>query len=316
MEYERLKSSGIEIKPKFEIHYQKIMGEKYKDFIDYSLKYNRQSIRINTLKIDPETCIKRIEAKGWKIEKIPWCREGYWISSDRRDVGNLLEHVLGYIYIQESMSMVPPTQLELGEDLKVLDMCAAPGSKTTQIAQYMNNTGLLIANDIKGSRLASLGVNINRMGITNSIIGLQNGNHFTFVDFFDRVLCDAPCSGTGTIRKSLNTLRMWNLNLVKRLSRTQKKLIQTGFNALKPGGVMVYSTCSVEPDENEVVVSWLLENNENAQTMPIEIEMNRSPAFTNWDDKELMSGVKNCLRVHPYDNDTDGFFVCKIKKLE
>lgn len=313
--HERIKTSdNIQFKPKFIEHYKKIMGENYDKFIEYSLKRNRDSIRINTLKIDIDSCVKRIEEKGWTLTSIPWCTEGYWIKSDRRDVGNLIEHQLGYIYVQEAMSMVPPLCLEIEKDQKILDMCASPGSKTTQIGQYQENTGLLISNDVKGSRLSCLGLNTNRMGLHNNVITLQEGRRFDQANYYDRVLCDAPCSGTGTIRKSLKTLRIWNPGMVRRIAQIQKKLIETAFNCLKPGGIMVYSTCSLEPEENEAVVHFLLNLYENAQTLPIDLPMKSTPAFTSWEEIEFKDGVKNSLRVHPYDNDTDGFFVCKIKK--
>ena len=169
-----LNSNGIKFKDKFVEAYKIIMGDNYDKFIDYSLKRNKISIRINTLKIDIESCIKRIKKKNWNLSHIPWCKEGFWIESDRRDVGNLLEHQLGYIYVQESMSMIPPIVMEIKENQKILDMCASPGSKTTQIAQYMKNTGLLISNDVKGSRLSCLGLNTTRMGLRNNVITLQD----------------------------------------------------------------------------------------------------------------------------------------------
>ena len=133
---------------------------------------------------------------------------------------------------------------------------------------------------------------------------------------FDRILVDAPCSGTGTIRKSLKTLRIWNPNMVKRLSITQKQLIETAFNILKENGTMVYSTCSLEPEENEAVVDFLLNKYGNAEIEPIELKnIKKSSPILNFEDKEYNKNIKNCLRIWPQDNDTEGFFVAKIKKV-
>ena len=131
---------------------------------------------------------------------------------------------------------------------------------------------------------------------------------------FDKILIDAPCSGTGTIRKSLKTLRIWNENMIKRLAITQKKLIENAFSLLKPGGAMVYSTCTLEPQENEGVVSFLLDKHCNVKTVPIKIRIKKREPITRFEGTEYNPGVKNALRIWPQDNDTEGFFVCKIIK--
>ena len=309
-------TEDIEFKEKFIEQYSKLTD--FEKFKEYSLSFLRRSIRVNTLKISVKELVKRLEDK-WELTPIPWCKEGFWIEhkgigeEKRRDVGNLIEHQLGYIYIQESASMIPPIVLNPKKNEIVLDMCAAPGSKASQIAQYMENTGILIANDFKFDRLQSLGINVQRIGLTNTIITQMQGQWFK--DFqFDKVLVDAPCSGIGTIRKSLKTIRIWNPNVAKRMGGVQKRLIETGFNNLKSGGELVYSTCTLEPDENEAVISWLLDNHSDAKTEKINLDIKSSKAVMEFKGVKYNSGVKNCLRLWPQDNDTEGFFVCKIKK--
>ncbi|MBI4142047.1 RsmB/NOP family class I SAM-dependent RNA methyltransferase, partial [Candidatus Woesearchaeota archaeon] len=249
----------IEFKEKFIHRYSQLTD--WNEFKKYSCSFLRKSIRVNTLKISIAELKKRLE-KDWILEQIPWCPEGFWIShkKDRLDVGNTIEHVLGYYYVQEAASMIPPIVLNPKQNEIVLDMCAAPGSKTSQIAQYMNNEGVLVANDVKGLRLAPLGINIQRMGITNCIITLMKGEGFKEL-LFDKILLDAPCSGTGTIRKSLKTINIWNPDMVKRISTQQKRLITTAWKVLKSGERLVYSTCSLEPEENEAMIDFLLKNN-------------------------------------------------------
>ncbi len=286
----------------------------FEKFKEYSLKYPRASIRVNTLKINVEELKQRLE-NAWELEQVPWCREGFFIRNfeGRRDVGNLTEHCLGYFFVQEASAMLPVVALDPKPGEMILDMCASPGPKTTQIAQYMNNEGLIVANDYKRDRTKPLSLNIQRCGVANTVMTL--GDARKFKDFqFDRILLDAPCSGTGTIRKSLKTLRLWNPNMVKRLSITQKELIDTAFQNLKPGGVLVYSTCSVEPEENEGVISFLLDKYDDAQTEYINVDISRSEPVTQIENKALNKGVSNSLRLWPQDNDTDGFFVCRIKK--
>ena len=309
-------SEEIEFKEKFIERYEKLTD--FKEFKKYSLSFLRRSIRVNTLKISLDELKKRLE-KNWNLEQIPWCKEGFYIEhikKERRDIGNLIEHSLGYFYTQEAASMIPPLVLEPKETDVVLDIAASPGSKTTQLAALMNNKGVLIANDYQIPRIKPLSLNIQRCGITNCIITLMQGQWFYNSNIkFDKILVDAPCSGTGTIRKSLKTLRIWNPNMVKRLSITQKQLIETAFNILKQNGTLVYSTCSLEPEENEAVVDFLINKYDNAQLEEIKINnLKRSEPILEFDNNKYNENIKNCLRIWPQDNDTEGFFVAKIKK--
>ena len=211
--------------------------------------------------------------------------------------------------------MIPPIVLEPKENEIILDIAASPGSKATQIAAYMKNKGILIANDYTTERMKPLSLNIQRCGITNCIITLMQGQWFKNMEF-DKILVDAPCSGTGTIRKSLKTLRIWNPNMVKRLSITQKQLIETAFNTLKQNGTLVYSTCSLEPEENEAVIDFLLSKYDNAKLEEIKLKnIKRSNPILEFENQKYNEEIKKCLRIWPQDNDTEGFFVAKIKKL-
>jgi len=303
----------IEFKPAFIERYSKLTD--WEDFKKYSLSFLRRSIRVNTLLAEVKDVKKSIEAKGWKLDPIPWCKEGFWIKhAERRDVGNLLEYHVGKIYVQESASMIPPLVLQPQPGDVVLDMCAAPGSKTTQMAMMMKNEGLLVANDYKGQRLQSLGINLQRSGLTNSVITLMHGKRFHEFDF-DKILVDAPCSGTGTIRKSLKTIRIWNALMITKLARQQKELIVNAFNNLKVGGEMVYSTCSVEPEEDEGVVSFFLNKFPNAEVVPVKLTgLKTSAPVMEFNGEKYNEQVKHSIRIWPQDNDTEGFFVTKIRK--
>lgn len=287
-------------------------------FRRYSLSFLRKSIRVNTLKTTVAEIKKRLE-KEWILEQVPWCKEGFWIEhrgvgdQKRRDVGNLIEHTLGYIYVQEAASMIPSLVLGPRPGEKVLDMCAAPGSKTTQMAQMMENRGIIVANDISADRLAALGVNVQRCGAMNIVLTRSFGYHIKEAGF-DRVLVDAPCSGTGTIRKSIKTLMMWNPAMVKRLASQQKRLIEKAFELLKDGGTMTYSTCTLEPEEDEEVVDHLLSKYSNAKLEDIKLDIKKSSPVTEFNGRAYDKEVEKCLRIWPQDNDTEGFFVCKIRK--
>ena len=305
-------SDKIEVKGAFQERYKSLLGDRYDEFMKFSLSWLRRAIRVNTLKADVDYVKKKLE-KSWTLTQVPWCKEGFWAESDRRDLGNTTEHQLGQIYVQEPASMIPPVVLDPQPGDTILDMCAAPGSKSTQIAMYMKNKGILVCNDFKYDRLKSLGLNMQRCGVTNNVLTLNLG-HLMQGAKFDRILVDAPCSGTGTIRKSLKTLRIWNPGMISRLAATQKKLIEKGFELLNPGGTLVYSTCSLEPQEDEGVVTHLLENHDNAVLDSIKLKINRSDAISGFGKEKYHKEIKKCIRIWPQDNDTEGFFVARIKK--
>ena len=310
------------IKPGFKQHYEELLGkERYASFENACFTYLRKSIRVNTLKTTVEALQERL-APRWHLEPVPWCPEGFWITykgdaeqEQRFDIGNLPEHALGHFYVQDAASMLPPVILGPEPGELVLDLCAAPGSKTSQMAAMMRNEGLIIANDVQATRLPALSINLQRVGAKNCVVTKMLGQRFGKKGvLFDKVLVDAPCSGTGTVRKSMKVLEMWSPRLVQRIAKEQQKLAQAGFDALRPGGVMVYSTCTLEPAENEGVVSWLLERNKDASLIEIQLPLVRTTPITRFQEAAYREDVALALRIHPEDNDTEGFFVAKIKK--
>lgn len=305
----------LEFKEKFIERYAKLTD--LKEFRKHSLMFLRRSIRINILKISVDECKKNLEMQGWRLDPIPWCSEGFWISHEtgRRDIGNTIEHQMGYIYVQEAVSMIPPIVLGVEPGDAVLDMAASPGSKSSQIVTLMENKGVLVANDVSIGRMKPLDSNLQRIGATNNIVTLMSGDRFGGFEF-DKILLDAPCSGTGAIRKSLKTIDMWNPNMIRRLAGLQRKLIMTAFNNLKKNGVMVYSTCSLEPEENEEIIDFLISKFPNAELEDISLNgLKRSDAVLEFEGRKYNPSVKKCLRIWPQDNDTEGFFVTKIRKL-
>jgi NOL1/NOP2/sun family putative RNA methylase len=210
--------------------------------------------------------------------------------------------------------MIPPIVLDLKPGLLVLDMAASPGAKTTQIAQYMGNEGCIIANDVKTKRLNILISNLQRCGVLIAKVTLMDGRTFKkYENTFDRILVDAPCSNTGMIRKNFKYAKIWRKKDVETLSKLQKELIMSAYKALKPGGILVYSTCSFDPAENEEVIDYLLSNTD-AELEKINLNLKSHRPFTEFDRKNFDSRIKKCLRIHPQDNDTEAFFVAKVIK--
>jgi tRNA (cytosine49-C5)-methyltransferase len=311
-------ASRLIVKEKFQERYSAILKKDYDRFIACSTSYGRKSIRINTIKA-PVSLVKTRLEKNWMLEQVPWCPEGFWIEhrgegDDKRyDIGNTLEHILGYIYVQDAASMIPPAVLAPNSGDIVLDLCAAPGSKTSQIAAMMRNTGVIIANDLQGKRLKALGINLQRTGTINAIVTQMQGSVFHRQNiYFDKVLVDAPCSGTGTLNKSLSNLKLWSPNIVKKFAGEQKRLLLSGFKCLKKGGTLVYSTCTMEPEENEAVVSRLLEECKDACLEDIRLDIKRSPSLSSFGNINFHHSIHKTLRIWPQDNYTEGFFVAKI----
>ncbi|MBS3163449.1 RsmB/NOP family class I SAM-dependent RNA methyltransferase [Candidatus Woesearchaeota archaeon] len=305
---------NLTFKENFIKRYEKLTD--INQFLEYSQRFLRRSIRVNTIKISVKELKARL--KDWNLEQIPWCKEGFWIEhkkKERRDIGNLLEHDLGYFYVQEAASMIPPIVLNPKKNSVVLDACACPGSKTTQLADIMKNTGIIIANDDDFNRMTALKLNLQKSGAMNTVVTLGKAEYLKNLDSnFDYILLDAPCSGTGVIRKSPRTALTWNPNTVKKLAGVQKHMMMLLFEKLNKGGTLVYSTCSLEPDEDEAVVDFLLDRFEDAKLEDIKLDIKRSPAVMKFEGVEFNKEIKKCLRIFPQDNDTEGFFVAKMHK--
>lgn len=283
-------------------------------FLDYVRRPIIQSLRINTLKARREKIIRLLG--DMKIEQMPFYHDGFTVRG-KHALGNHITHGLGLIYVQEVASMVPVIVLDPQPDEVVMDLCAAPGSKTTQIAQAMKNRGLLVANEISRKRIRGLMHNVKRCGLMNEVIIGVNGQkiHRVFADYFDRILIDAPCSAEGTIRKSKAVLFHWGIKNIQRMSRLQVGLLVSAFRALRPGGSLVYSTCTIAPEENEMVVSYLLEKFPEAELLPVEVaNLKFRPGINNWQGISFDPRIENCARILPQDNDTAPFFIARLTK--
>jgi NOL1/NOP2/sun family putative RNA methylase len=270
----------------------------------------KKSIRVNTIKISKKELIERL---NFKVEDVPWCDEGLFVEDN--ELANRVEYFLGYYYIQESASMIPPVVLDPKEDEIVLDIAASPGSKTTQMAAQMKNTGLIIANDVNIKRLAALRFNLQKCGVINTIVTNLDGRwvHNLKVEF-DKILVDAPCSASGTFITNPNVFNSWNQGKVNLLSRLQKQLLEAASKCLKDGGEIVYSTCSLDPEENEEVIDYAVKNlglkTERIKVKGVEVD----GALKSYKKCEYDESVKHAVRVNPFKNKTEGFFVCKLRK--
>lgn len=315
-----------EPKPLFVERMKKLLsGKDFDEYIEILKKEPVRSIRCNKIKITPSKLKKRLEEKTWKIKQ-PFKNHPEIMIVDSQlqpgELGRSIEHMLGYYYIQEIASMLPVIALQPKEDQFILDLCAAPGSKTTQIASEMNNTGTIIANDSGMGRIKILASNTERCGVSNVIITRKDGHRLCSrfkkqAIFFDKILVDAPCSGEGTLRSSPKTYKMWNIKGVKNLSNIQKSLLGSAIEILKPGGEIIYSTCTHSPEENEYVVNFMLKVfKDQIKIEKVSLPIKSRQGITKWEDKEYSEDVKYSCRIYPHDNNTEGFFLAKFKKLK
>lgn len=271
------------------------------------------TLRVNSLKYNIQDLMRYFKEINIKFERVPFYSDALIIKNAKeKDIQKLDIYEKGYVYFQSLSSMIPPLVLAPKEGDRVLDMTAAPGSKTTQMACLMNNKGYILANELDKIRCERLKYNVDMQG--TSIIEVINGRGEklgdNFEGQFDKVLLDAPCSGEGRfIATSPMTYKNWSKKQVTDLVKLQKKLFASGYKALKPGGTMVYSTCTINKDENELVLNWVLENFD-IKLERIEIEIKDSvPGFNDG----LNKSVNKAIKILP-SKMMEGFFVAKFIK--
>jgi len=268
------------------------------------------SARINTLKIEREKLLERLEEEGVLFRSFEWYPLG--LKLDIESPGKLLENLLGFIHIQEELSMVPPLVLDPQPGECVLDLCASPGSKTTQISQMMENRGIVIANEPSLARVAPLRSNCERLGVLNVAVTRYDGRNFPRGPF-DRVLVDAPCSSEGRERRGPGVLSRCSRERSLDLGVLQLSLLRNALRLTKPGGIVVYSTCTYAPEENELVVQEVLEDAEDLRLEKVSIAgLQECPGITEWNGKRLNDALSCTARYYPHINDTGGFYVAKI----
>ncbi len=275
------------------------------------------TIRLNSLKEKPERTKRALEAKGYELEAIPWAKDVYFVlNRDKAEVSQTKNYQNGDFYIQNLSSILATVVLDPKQGKTILDMCAAPGSKTTHIAQMIDNKGVVLANDTEIQRLNSLKNVIAQFGAKCAKPTLSDGADFgkKYPNYFDQILLDAPCSGEGMIYfPGQKPLRFWNIKKIKKCSYIQRDLIESAFKALKPGGTMVYSTCTLEPEENEGIVSYLLDNYTNAKLLDIDIEVKAMKGIPKWSGNVYHRDIEKTMRILP-SKEMMGFYIAKIYK--
>jgi tRNA (cytosine49-C5)-methyltransferase len=279
----------------------------------------RQSIRLNPLKAAPADTLAKLKALGWKGERCSWMPDGYSMETPVELVRDSEPIMNGEAFIQNAASWLPVLALDPQPGECILDVCAAPGGKTSHIAAITNNKARIWANDSSRARLAKMQANLERLGTVVERFTLYDAQALTrrMSEQFDRILIDAPCSGEGLRNiHSDKDVMGWSVAHIKRLQQEQKRIISQAWQLLRPGGTLVYSTCTMAPEEDEAVIDYLLRTHDDARVVPLDLQpSNRIPTVMEWNGKTYSSEVQGCMRLKPSDN-IEAFFVGKLQKSQ
>lgn len=287
----------------FFIDRYKKMGWEFEDI------GSKQAIRINVSNAkNPFDTVKRLRNRELVLSKIPFLQDGYWVKKAKFSAGATSEYLLGLYSIQEAAAQIPATLFTELQGKTVLDACAAPGGKTTQLADLMFNTGMIVAVDIEKQRLIALSNQLERCRVTNTVVYEKDAKNVSELNTtYDRILLDVPCSGNFTMDKGWFARR--TLRDVQRNAALQRQILAATAKVLKDHGEIVYSTCSLEPEENELNIDWA--------TRKLNLRVKKIDSYgqnglTDIFGLRLNKSVENSRRIWP--GETQGFFLCKLEK--
>lgn len=288
-----------------------MLGSEFEEFFAGYDRPSDQALRINTLKADRQQFLQR---SPFALQPVEWeCNGFYYAACDLP--GKHPYHEAGVYYIQEPSAMLPATLLDAQPGERVLDLCAAPGGKSTQIAAAMQGQGIFVSNEIHPARAKILSENIERMGITNAIVTNETPQKLTehFRGYFDRIMVDAPCSGEGMFRKNEKALAEWNPSNVKMCAKRQDEILDCAADMLRPGGRMVYSTCTFAPEENEGSITRYLGRHSDFMIVKPEKTFEMSDGIADW-WIGTPEEIKDTVRIWPHRAHGEGHFAAVLQK--
>lgn len=305
-------NNSVKLPPEFKERMKSLLGKEFDNYILTLNEPNVKGFRVNTNKISAEE-FQKINVFG--NEKIPYVENGYYL--DYQGVGNHPYHHAGLIYVQEPAAMAPAECVEIGEDWLILDMCAAPGGKSTQLKNKLGPNGLLVSNEIIPSRCKILTGNIERLGFLNTVTTCLDSAKIAniFPKTFNLIMVDAPCSGEGMFRKEPNATAEWSVANVEKCAARQLEILENATAALKNGGYIIYATCTFSLEENEMVVNKFLQNHKNFEIVrvPKAIEENSENGIVY--DQES-THLQYARRFYPHKVKGEGQFVAVLKNTD
>ncbi|MDD7739929.1 MAG: RsmB/NOP family class I SAM-dependent RNA methyltransferase, partial [Lachnospiraceae bacterium] len=283
--------------------------EELKKYIESFDQPVCHALRANTGKISPD---ELKEQCPFELEKIPWIPNGFYYNEHEIQPTKHPYYHAGLYYLQESSAMTPASRLPVEKGDRVLDLCAAPGGKATELAGRLDGTGMLLANDISHSRAKALLKNLENQGFGNILVTSEDPEKLTnaYPEYFDKILLDAPCSGEGMFRREPSMIRFFEENGPSVYVPIQKKLSEQAYRMLKPGGMMLYSTCTFSVEENEAVIEELLRSHEDLSLMKILPDYEGFAPGVSVNGKDLT----DCVRIFPQKMKGEGHFLALLKK--
>ena len=323
----------------FKTRMEELLGDEYLDYERCFDEKHRGGLRVNTLKLTPEAFEK---LSPYELRRVPFIPNGYYYHEKEQPARHPY-YFGGLYYLQEPSAMTPASLLPVTPGDKVLDLCAAPGGKSTELAAKLKGKGLLVANDISNSRAKALLKNIELFGVRNAVVVSETPSKLadSFEGYFDKILVDAPCSGEGMFRKSPAIIKNWEQYGVEYYNKLQKEILPFAVTMLKPGGYLLYSTCTFSPEENEGTITDLIKNFPEMEIVPAIIDSVTKEEFTSlskeeqerldqmkarkhvsyegfdfgrpeWVDGEAK--LKHCIRLWPHKLEGEGHFIALLRK--
>lgn len=294
----------------FQCRMQEMLGEEYEEFLAAYEEPRTYGLRVNTRKCTP----KEFERLGlFPVRRIPWVENGYFYDGEVRPAQHPL-YAAGLYYLQEPSAMTPVACLPVTPGERVLDLCAAPGGKATELGAKLKGEGLLVANDISTSRARALLYNLEVFGIDNAFVTNETPAALAkaFEGYFDKILVDAPCSGEGMFRKEQAVARDWTPEKSEYFAGQQREILGQAVRMLRPGGKLLYSTCTFAPCEDEQTVSWALEQFPQMRLIPLPAYEGFRPGRPQWGNGD--ETLKLCVRLWPHRMHGEGHFLALFQK--
>ncbi len=286
-----------------------LLGDEYNDYLNALNESPVRAFRVNTDKISVENFL---EINPFDTEKIPYVSNGFYFTNDK--IGNHPYHHAGMIYVQEPGAMAPAECVEIEPDWCILDMCAAPGGKSSQLRNKLGDNGLLVSNEIVPSRCKILTGNVERLGLRNVVTTCMDSAKIArvFEKTFDLIMVDAPCSGEGMFRKEEIAVEEWSPENVQNCAKRQKEILDNGVKALKNGGFIVYATCTFSLDENEKIIDWFLEKYPDFELVKVKKEVEQATCDGVFFDGCKCENIGFCRRFYPHKNRGEGQFMAVL----
>lgn len=284
-------------------------------FLEAASRPEPTVFRVRTGRAEPEEVRARLEAQGYRLRPLDGMPAFFQIEDGPRPVSFTLEHWGGLIYVQQASTGVAAPALAPEPGERVLDLCSAPGGKTTHAADLMGDRGTLVASDVSEGRIRGLLGNVYRLGHPNIMVVSADGRDFPEDAHFDRVLVDAPCSGEGTLRRSGGQPPNQSASFVDYVTRIQEALLRKAIRITRPGGTILYVTCTFAPEENEAVVSRVLQD-APVELVPLSLPVPHAPGLTSFGDQSFDPRMEGAARIYPHHLDSGGLFLARLRKLD